>query len=226
MKRRGLVVVLCLAMLISFLPNQASAAEIIASGFCGGEGDGTNLTWELDSNGLLQIRGTGEMKRASWDQNAVTAVIIHPGVTTVASRAFYRCRNITHVELPDTILCIEQDAFQSCDNLTSIHIPESVTEIQYDAFRYSGIASIYIPSNVTNLSPILCCEDLQDITVAPDNQVYKSIDGILYDKSGKKLLSYPAGKRGDFQVPNGVVEIGREAFYGCMLLGTVILQEK
>lgn len=58
--------------------------------------------------------------------------------------------------------------------------------------------------------------------MAPGNQGYKSNDGILYDKSCKKFLSYPAGKRGDFQVPNGV-EIGREAFYGCMLLGTVIL---
>lgn len=76
-----------------------------------GEGDGTNRTWELDSNGLLQIRGTGKMKRASWDQNAITAVIIHPGVATVASQAFHYCRNITQVELPDQFYVLDSMHF-------------------------------------------------------------------------------------------------------------------
>ena len=32
------------------------------SGYCGGEGDGRNLTWTLDSDGVLTIRGTGKMR--------------------------------------------------------------------------------------------------------------------------------------------------------------------
>ena len=35
---------------------------IIASGTCGAEGNGSNLRWELDSNGKLRISGSGAME--------------------------------------------------------------------------------------------------------------------------------------------------------------------
>lgn len=37
-------------------------SSIIADGYCGGEGDGTNLTWTLYDDGLLEISGTGRME--------------------------------------------------------------------------------------------------------------------------------------------------------------------
>lgn len=48
----------------------AHAAEIVDSGFCGAEGDGSNLTWTLDSEGTLRIEGTGAMgyHRFIWDK--------------------------------------------------------------------------------------------------------------------------------------------------------------
>ena len=35
--------------------------DIIAEGFCGAEGDGTNLEWKIDSDYVLTISGTGRM---------------------------------------------------------------------------------------------------------------------------------------------------------------------
>ena len=52
-----------LLLLLATVP--AKAADIVASGYCGGEGDGTNLTWTLDSEGTLIISGTGKMKDSS-----------------------------------------------------------------------------------------------------------------------------------------------------------------
>ncbi len=48
-----------LADTFSEMSLTAHAAEIIASGTCGAEGD--NLTWTLDAVGLLTISGEGEM---------------------------------------------------------------------------------------------------------------------------------------------------------------------
>ena len=43
----------------------AFAADIVASGYCGGEGDGTNLSWSLTDEALQQWTGrerlTGEL---------------------------------------------------------------------------------------------------------------------------------------------------------------------
>lgn len=61
MKTRFISMLLCIVMVLGLLPGQAFAADIVASGYCGGEGDGTNLTWTLDSDGVMTISGTGLM---------------------------------------------------------------------------------------------------------------------------------------------------------------------
>lgn len=59
--RRLVALALTLCMLAA-LTAEIFAADIVASGYCGGEGDGKNLTWTLDSEGVLTISGLGKMK--------------------------------------------------------------------------------------------------------------------------------------------------------------------
>ena len=41
------------------------------SGTCGAEGDGSNLTWALDTEtGVLKIEGKGAMAKYTWNVNA------------------------------------------------------------------------------------------------------------------------------------------------------------
>ncbi len=59
MKKRLLSFVLAVLMIASLLPATALAADIVDSrGTCGAEGDGSNLTWTLDSKGVLTISGS------------------------------------------------------------------------------------------------------------------------------------------------------------------------
>ena len=50
MKRKWLSILLAAALALSLVPGTAFAAEIVASGYCGGEGDGSRLTWTLDND--------------------------------------------------------------------------------------------------------------------------------------------------------------------------------
>ena len=59
--RRLTALALALCMLAA-LTAEIFAADIVASGYCGGEGDGKNLSWTPDSAGTLTISGTGAMK--------------------------------------------------------------------------------------------------------------------------------------------------------------------
>ena len=59
--RRLTALALALCMLAA-LTAEIFAADIVASGYCGGEGDGKNLSWTLDSAGTLTISGTRAMK--------------------------------------------------------------------------------------------------------------------------------------------------------------------
>ena len=61
-------------------------------------------------------------------------VVISNDITTIGEDAFYRCRDITSVVLPDSLEDIESGAFKNCRGLLSINIPSSVSHIANDAF--------------------------------------------------------------------------------------------
>ena len=56
----GIVLLALCALLVLGASSKAKAVQV--GGYCGGEGDGTNLTWSLDTKtGVLTISGTGKM---------------------------------------------------------------------------------------------------------------------------------------------------------------------
>ena len=57
------------------------------------------------------------------------------------------------------------------------------------------------------------CHYLKNITVNPTNNTYKSIDGVLFNKSGDKLILYPLGRKDKiYTIPDSVITIGHDAF--------------
>ena len=56
-------------------------------------------------------------------------------VTTIASVAFYICRELTSVTIPNSVTSIGSYAFDYCICLTSVTIPNSVTSIGMWAFN-------------------------------------------------------------------------------------------
>ena len=109
------------ALMVSCLTTWAE------SGTCG-----NNLKWEF-TNGTLTISGTGEMwnSTAPWSvlSSSIKVVNIGNGVTSIASKAFYKCNNLISATIPNSVKSIKEEAFNGCDKLTSLVIPESVTFI-------------------------------------------------------------------------------------------------
>jgi len=52
------------------------------------------------------------------------------------------------------------------------------------------------------------------------------IGGVLFDKSRKMLVCYPAGKSGAYTIPSSVTAIGDGAFYSCGSLTSVTLSRR
>ena len=52
-----MVFIFALCLAVGVMAVSASAAEIVASGACGADGD--NVTWTLDDEGVLMISGEG-----------------------------------------------------------------------------------------------------------------------------------------------------------------------
>ena len=183
MKKRLLSFVLAVLMIASLLPATALAADIVDSGTCGTEGDGSNLTWTLDSEGVLTISGSGGMhgyvsSGAPWHGSRVKSAVIADGVTSIGSCAFYDCTSLTSVTIPDSVTSIGGSAFRGCSSLTSVTIPDSVTSIGYNAFgSCESLTSVTIPDSVTSIgdSAFYDCTSLTDVYYAGSEAQWKAI---------------------------------------------------
>ncbi len=102
----------------------------------------------------------------------------------------------TTIEIEDGVKGIAGGAFSSCNNLVSIKVPKSVVSFDLDG--------------------IISCNKLSSIDVNPDNDYFKSISGVLFNKKGTKILRYPRDKaETDYAIPEGVIYISKRAFHSC-----------
>lgn len=116
---------------------------------------------------------------------------------------------------------IEGSAFCDTPGLIDIKIPKTVTSIGDNAFTWGhSLVKIDIPASVISIGKGAFCgtETLTLIEVAPENPVYSSREGVLFNKEQTILWAYPGGKAGDYAVPEGVFEIGFLAFDACQNL--------
>ena len=183
----------------------------VDSGACG-----DNLTYTLDSNGVLTISGTGDMQNSSfgWNKNKIKSVIINDGVTSIGDSAFDGCTGLTSITIPDSIISIGDSAFSSCSGLTSITIPDNVTNISSSAFSHcTSLISITIPNSVTNISnnAFNSCSGLTSITI-PDSVT--SIGDSAF--GGCRSLT-------GITIPDSVTSIGDSAFSDCYGLTSITI---
>ena len=222
MKKRLLSFVLAVLMIASLLPATALAADVVTSGTCGAEGNGSNLTWTLDSEGLLTISGTGAMKdyafysnKAPWSYQEIRSAVIDNGVTSIGDYAFCHCDYLASVIIPNSVTSIGDSAFVY-SSLTSVTIPSSVTSIGGSAFRgCSSLTSVTIPSSVTSIggSAFQRCSSLTSVTI-PDS-VTSIGDHAFYDCTSLTSVT----------IPNSVTSIGGYAFRKCTSLTGIWVAE-
>ena len=73
-------------------------------------------------------------------------------VTSIEKKAFYECKGLTSVTIPNSVTSIGESAFAFCSGLTSITIPNSVKSIGSNAFNSCyRLTSVTIPNSVTSI---------------------------------------------------------------------------
>lgn len=153
--------------------------------------------------------------------------VIRHGVTEINEGAFRNHKNVTSIEIPNTVTYIGRSAFFGCVGLSTIDIPASVTIINNYAFRFSGLTEIKIPYYVNYIGPCAFCDcpNLKNISVDIDNPCFSSVDGVLYNANQTEILYVPTGLEGKFTIPDNVNKIGHGAFWGCKKLTDINMPE-
>lgn len=158
-KRLLTMVVAILLSLFSSINLWADTNGVIAQGVID---DNNSITWTLTEDGVLTLKGTGEIpdyanapnfKATPWDsyKEQIKSLIIETGITKIGSGAFSSCRNLSHIELPKNLKTIASRAFYLCTSLTEIELPEGLEKIGESAFWSAGFKSITLPETLKTI---------------------------------------------------------------------------
>lgn len=93
-------------------------------------------------------------------------------------------------------------------------LSEPSSKVDVSAY-YPKSERVIIPASVTEIigNPFGAgSSSLTEFIVSPYNPVFETIDGVLFNKAKKELISYPGAREGDYAIPEGTVVIGEEAF--------------
>ena len=98
---------------------------------------------------LLPVKEIGT--EAFYNCRDLAAVTLPDTVEIIGERAF-AYTGISSVTIPDSVTQIKYAAFGACESLTEITIPESVTVLESRAFAYcTGLEKAYVKADVTDL---------------------------------------------------------------------------
>ncbi len=152
----------------------------------------------------VDVVGIGE--KAFYYCKGLTSVTIPNSVTYIKRRAFNGCSNLTSITIPISVTSIEEEAFYSCSGLTSVTIPNNITSIGNSVFyNCSGLTSLSIPSSVTSIGKgaFRGCSSLTSLTIP--NNVSSIGDWAFGECSGLTSLT----------ISNPDTSIGEYAFALC-----------
>ena len=151
------------------------------------------------------------------------------GIASIGDRAFYSCDSLTSVSISDSVTSIGDEAFSGCVSLTTVTIPDSVTAIGDSTFSFCiSLTTVTIPDSIEQIgmNPFAACSKLKTIFVSPEHLYFATIDGALFRKADKALISYPAGiSSSTYTIPQGITAIGDGAFDHCKSLTSVTIPD-
>ena len=203
-------------------------ATITNSGSCG-----ANVTWALDSDGVLTLSGSGSTydytnsAAMPWFKLNIRKIVVGYGITRLGQMNFI-FNSATEVSLPSSLREIGDSCFQG-SKLTSISLPSSLTVLGDDAFREcKSLTTIHIPAGVTSLDTMtfMGCTAMESFTVASGNTAYTAVGGVIYTKDMKTIFRYPPAKADtSFRIQNTVNRIEDNAFRDALYLEKLEIPE-
>ena len=176
----------------------------------GDEAFASNYIEELDFSGCMSLESIGDRAfRLSIVESDVDLNLSCPQLRSIGKSCFEYCANLTSLNLAScTILeALQEGCFRNCTKIESFVLP--------------GSSSYTIDSSIFN-----GCNNCTSVTIDnEDLSIYKSVDGVVYEKDGDNLIFvyYPKGKEEtSYTFPENTVKIN--AIYSDYLKEINILQ--
>ncbi len=203
---------------------------IYAMGKCG-----YNLTWEMDTEGNLEINGEGEMyanyvyRRDHYDEygcaapwlcispSAIKTVTLTEGVTYVGDFAFWGCDQLTQVTAAGTVSSVGRAAFYGCSSLAGLEFEAPLSIAESSFAKCSSLTETPVIKGASTYYYWDCFSDCTSLRKVNLSEELKEIADKMF---------YRCTSLSEVTIPSGVKSIGDNAFYGCTSLENVEIQSQ
>jgi hypothetical protein len=200
--------------------------------------DGVTWTYTVSSGKASVGNGNCAVPTSTTGAISIPSTLGGYPVTSIGSFAFYECKRLTNVLIPDCVTNIGEWAFYNCTKLTSVIIPDGVTRIEDGVFcECSGLTSVTIPNNVGSIGEgsFSDCRGLTNATIPNSvrdigNSAFSGCDNLKSVTIGngvKHIADYAFGactKLTNVTIPDNVTHLGERVFSGCSGLTNAIIR--
>ena len=172
------------------LDEETMTAEVIAKRN-GYEGDIIIPETVVSNRVSYLVTSIGE--NAFFDCKSLTTITLPNSVKRIKMGAFIFCSSLTSITIPNSVTTIEDNAFLCCSKLTSVTIGNSVKSIGYCAFENcKSLTEITLPNSVKSLGYYIFgnCFSLETITYNGTRDKWKKVKkDTLDDKWNSGILA-------------------------------------
>lgn len=125
----------------------------------------------------------------------VTFVKLPKNLITIGEKAFYHCKGLTQIDIPETVTRIDAFAFDNC-SLSSINLPSGLTEITKRSLSNNKLKNLVIPEGVVRLGSFSLPNRYLEYIVLPKS-LKKMDDGSIW---GSRMDIYYCGTKDDWDL--------------------------
>lgn len=142
-------------------------------------------------------------------------------LTTIGSYAFFTCKSLKSVSLPESPLSIGYAAFEGCSKMDELDLGGTVSLGDHAFYICTALKSILLPKTVISIGEwaFSSSAQLESIAVEDGNEYYDSRNGCnaIIEKATSRLVVGCSTT----VIPDGTKIIGERAFYGCRNLTAI-----
>ncbi len=193
--------------------------------------------------GTLTVSGKGNMPKDRKYRNnkKIKKVIVKKGVTSIPDKAFYHCKRLAGVSLPNTVASVGRDAFAGTA-MTEIVIPPSVKTMGEGMFldckklkkvtmpgkfkfrewmgddsslSLDGLVDTVSFNTALSLKTLIYIRS-SNLIVSEKDPNYESIRGVIYSKDKKAIVRMPR-ERSELVIEEGCEEFCLQSVMWCTL---------